>query len=88
MFYNDYSAEGLNPKSDAVYTLVRSMKARGIPIHGVGLQCHWKYNDYPPLNDVVSNITRLAALGRQIHLTELALRIDLPVTPEKLQRQA
>jgi len=88
LFYNDYSAEGLNPKSDAVYNLVRGMKARGIPIHGVGLQCHWKYNDYPPLADVVSNITRLAALGLEIHITELDVRIDNPVTPEKLERQA
>lgn len=88
LFYNDYDAEGLNTKSDEVYALLRGMKERGVPIHGVGLQCHWKYNDYPPLADVVSNITRLAALGLEIHITELDLRIDNPVTPEKLERQA
>lgn len=88
LFYNDYGAEGLNIKSDEVYALVRGMQERGVPIHGVGLQCHWKYDDYPPLDDVVSNITRLAALGLEIHITELDLRIDNPVTPEQLERQA
>lgn len=88
LFYNDYDAEGLNAKSDEVYRLVRNMKARGVPIHGVGFQCHWKFDDYPPLNDVVSNIARLAALGLEVHITELDLRIDKPVTPEKLERQA
>ncbi|MCX7847990.1 MAG: endo-1,4-beta-xylanase [bacterium] len=88
LFYNDYDAEALNPKSDQVYALVRGLKQRGVPIHGVGLQCHWKYDHYPPLHDVVSNISRLVALGLEVHISELDLRIDLPVTPEKLHRQA
>ena len=88
LFYNDYSAEGLNKKSDEAYALVRGMQARGVPVHGVGLQCHWRYDNYPSLADVVSNITRLAALGLEVHITELDLRIDLPVTPDKLARQA
>ena len=41
LFYNDYSAEGLNAKSDQVYALVKGMQARGVPIDGVGLQFHW-----------------------------------------------
>ena len=38
LFYNDYSAEGMNSKSDQVYKLVSGMQARGVPIDGVGLQ--------------------------------------------------
>jgi endo-1,4-beta-xylanase len=40
LFYNDYAAEGINAKSDAIYDMVKSMMDRGIPIHGIGLQAH------------------------------------------------
>lgn len=38
-FYNDYSTE--NPvKREYIYKLIKSLREKGIPIHGVGLQCH------------------------------------------------
>jgi endo-1,4-beta-xylanase len=40
LFYNDYDTEGLNPKSDAVYEMVKDFKSRGVPIDGVGIQAH------------------------------------------------
>ena len=40
LYYNDYGAEGMGAKSDAVYNMVQGMLARGVPIHGVGLQMH------------------------------------------------
>ena len=42
LFYNDYNVEDANnnPKSDAMYSLVQGMLARGVPIDGVGLQLH------------------------------------------------
>jgi endo-1,4-beta-xylanase len=30
----------MNAKSDGVYSLVKGLKARGVPIDGVGLQMH------------------------------------------------
>src|SRR3712207_7019658 len=39
-FYNDYDTEGVNPKSDAVYAMVKDFKSRGVPIDGVGMQAH------------------------------------------------
>ena len=88
LFYNEYNAEGLGRKSDEVYAMVKGMRARGIPIHGVGLQMHIDYLKYPTPADVTSNINRLAALGVQVHVTELDVRIEMPVTPEKLAKQA
>lgn len=39
LFYNDYSTE--NPvKREYIYKLIKSLREKGIPIHGVGLQCH------------------------------------------------
>ena len=34
LYYNDYSAEGVGGKGDAVYELVKGLKEQGVPIHG------------------------------------------------------
>ena len=36
----------MNPKSDAVYAMVKDFKQRGIPIDGVGLQLHISNLDF------------------------------------------
>jgi endo-1,4-beta-xylanase len=86
LYYNDYGAEGGGAKSDAVYELVKKLKARNL-VDGVGWQCHfesgWKVND-----GYVKNAERLAKLGLEVSITELDLRLRLPSTPEKLEAQA
>jgi len=71
LFYNDYSAEGSGAKPDAVYNLVKSLKQRGIPIHGVGLQYHVSLQYSPSIDSVAKNIQRLVDLGLEVHITEL-----------------
>jgi len=87
LFYNDYNIEGVNPKSNAVYNLLRRLRAEGVPVQGVGLQSHFdiQYN-YPP--DILANMQRFAALGVNVSVTEADVRMDLPVDPTKLQAQA
>lgn len=41
LFYNEYGGERMNSKSQAVFNMVSAMKARGVPIDGVGLQMHY-----------------------------------------------
>jgi endo-1,4-beta-xylanase len=69
LFYNDYNAEGMNVKSDAIYAMVKGWKEAGVPIHGVGLQSHFK----GPIDaeGIAQNIARLNDLGLQVHITEL-----------------
>lgn len=88
LFYNDFGAEGLNPKSDQVYALVKGMVARGVPIHGVGLQMHVAPGTAPKPEDLVANIQRLGALGLQVHITELDVRLPSNVTESLLALQA
>ncbi len=88
LYYNDYGAEGLGDKSDAVYELVKSMVERGVPIDGVGLQGHFTLDNAPDAADVAANIQRLADLGLEVQFTEVDVRIEDPVTDEKLQQQA
>ena len=103
LFYNDFSiAAAGTPKSDVVYQMVRSMRQRGIPIDGVGLQCHikpWdddnddpeiesKFEPVPSFAAVSANIARLGALGLYVHITELDVSCPDPCTPAHLERQA
>ena len=88
LFYNDYGGEGLGSKSDAIYALVKSLKEHDVPINGVGLQMHKDINNYPDPQAIASNMERYARLGLQVHITEMDIAIDIPVTEEKIVKQA
>lgn len=91
LFYNEAEAEVVNPKSDAVYAMVRDFRQRGVPIDGVGLQMHIA-NLHPDIASISANIARFTALGVQLHITEMdvALPVDAygNARAEDLQRQA
>jgi endo-1,4-beta-xylanase len=76
LFYNDFGGEGTGGKSDAVYEVVKRLLQQGVPIHGVGLQMHIGLHDVPLRDDVANNIARLAALGLEIHITEMDVQIQ------------
>jgi endo-1,4-beta-xylanase len=78
LFYNEAEGEGLNRKSNAIYAMMKDFKQRGVPIDGVGLQMHVPAIDVDYASnsaDLSANIARLAALGLQVHITEL----DVPL---------
>jgi endo-1,4-beta-xylanase len=77
LFYNDWGIEGMNPKSDAVYAMVKDFKKRGVPIDGVGLQAHVFHLDTHDLWTMAANLKRFVALGVQVQVTEMD--IGLPV---------
>ncbi len=89
LIYNDYSAEGLGPKSDRVYELVRDLKQRGVPIDGVGLQMHISAAGFPSPADMITNMRRLADLGLLVNISEMDVRVrDVPGSAGvKLERQ-
>ena len=87
LFYNDFRVEGLNPKADRLYRLVRDLKARGVPVHGVGLQGHMHFS-LPSRAKLIAHLERLASLGVEIHFTEVDLGIPEPVTNGKRIKQA
>ncbi|HSM83711.1 MAG TPA: endo-1,4-beta-xylanase [Nodosilinea sp.] len=88
LFYNDYGGEGLNPKADAIYELVRSLQAEGVPIHGVGLQMHVVASAAPRPPEVAANMARLADLGLAVQITEMDVRTYLPATAADVEQQA
>jgi endo-1,4-beta-xylanase len=88
LFYNDYSCEGLDKKSDGVYDLMKKLVKYKVPIDGIGLQMHLNLDDNPTPEEITANMERLAALGLEIHITEMTVYIRDEVTQEKLDQQA
>jgi endo-1,4-beta-xylanase len=72
LFYNDYNIEFTGPKSNAVYKLVKDLKAKGVPIHGVGFQTHLDTQYGFP--DLRANLQRFANLGLNVAETEVDIR--------------
>jgi endo-1,4-beta-xylanase len=90
LFYNDYNLEYPGPKQDAAFALVKKLKEDGVPIHGVGFQGHFAlmYGGAPSKATLKASIDRFANLGLIVQFTEVDIRIQKPVTEQKLQQQA
>ncbi|MFD0671283.1 endo-1,4-beta-xylanase [Cohnella sp. GCM10027633] len=73
LFYNDYN-ECDPGKRERIYALVRSLKERGAPIHGIGLQAHWSLASPTP-DAIRASIERYAQLGLKLHVTEMDISV-------------
>jgi endo-1,4-beta-xylanase len=91
LYYNDYQAENTGTKATGVYNLVLSMKQRGIPIDGVGLECHWIVGNssYTPNHDqMVENMAQIESLGLIVRISELDVQVTLPASSTDLNTEA
>jgi endo-1,4-beta-xylanase len=86
LYINEIGAEGINPKSNRLYELVRDLQARGVPIDGVGFETHANLKGLPP--DFVANMRRFKALGLDVAITEADVALKLPASDAELRRQA
>jgi endo-1,4-beta-xylanase len=77
LFYNDYNIEGPGPKFTAVYNMVQDFVQRGVPINGVGFEMHVSNEYYPSAAGLAQNLQQLAALGIQVHITEMDVRLPV-----------
>jgi endo-1,4-beta-xylanase len=91
LFYNDAEAETINPKSDAIYAMIRAFREHAVPIDGIGFQMHIA-NLHADVASISANIKRFTNLGVQVHITEMdvALPVDANgnARPQDLQLQA
>jgi endo-1,4-beta-xylanase len=78
LFYNDYDAEMINKKSDAIYEMAKDFKKRGVPLDGIGFQMHvsLKFDAAAKLASVAKNLERFAKLGLELQITELDVRLN------------
>jgi GH35 family endo-1,4-beta-xylanase len=75
LFYNDFGAEEMTPKADAIYEMVADFVERGIPIHGVGMQAHLILGNIDE-EEIAENMQRIADLGLEVQITELDIRFQ------------
>jgi endo-1,4-beta-xylanase len=74
LFYNDYN-ETVPSKREKIYKMVKALKDKGVPIHGIGLQAHWSIHDITE-GAVDSTLSRFAELGLKIQITELDIKVQ------------
>ncbi|KAI5122832.1 hypothetical protein M0805_003127 [Coniferiporia weirii] len=86
LYINDYNIEGESAKATAMINLVKQLKADGVPINGVGLQSHFIVGEVP--TTIQQNMEAMVALGIEVAITELDIRMTLPATEALLEQQA
>src|SRR5690606_26550860 len=76
LFYNDYGHEYGNFKRRGIIAYMNKLKDQGVPVHGIGMQMHSRYN----LSDdkFERAIKEVAATGLKVHISEL----DISLNPE------
>lgn len=77
LFYNDYN-EINEVKRGKIIKMVKELRAKGIPVHGVGLQAHWAVNE-PSEPQLEATLKEFSALRLPLHITEL----DISVYPKE-----
>lgn len=88
LFYNDFGAEGMNRKANAVHAMLRDLIRDGVPVHGVGLQMHVGIGagHTPSVTDLAANIARLRALGLDVHVTEMDVKLQTGTGGDEARR--
>lgn len=77
LFYNDYNE--INPvKREKIIRMVKDLQAKGIPIHGIGLQGHWAVNE-PSGEQLDKTLGDFSKLKLNMQITEL----DISVYPKE-----
>ncbi|GJJ13088.1 hypothetical protein Clacol_007338 [Clathrus columnatus] len=92
LYINDFNIEGEGAKATGAKAFVKSLKARGVPIDGMGFETRFNYakshfivNELPP--NISKNMREFNELGVEVAVTELDIRMTLPSTPALLQQQ-
>jgi endo-1,4-beta-xylanase len=80
--YNDYSLENEAKRNGAIH-LIKTLRAQGVPVTGVGLQGHYGM-EWPSVDQVDAAISAFAKLGVKVMITEL----DVDVLPSAMQYHA
>lgn len=81
LLYNDY-AMNQKEKAQFVAEMVKDLKAKGTPIHEVGIQGHW-HLDYDLVEDLQSAIDMYVSAGVKVSITEL----DIGILPLAIEHQ-
>lgn len=84
---NDYNIETAGAKATAMLNLVKELQAANVPIDGIGMESHLIVGEVPAAASFISNWEQFTALGIEIAVTELDIRMTLPATAALLAQQ-
>jgi endo-1,4-beta-xylanase len=87
LFLNERGIEVPGVLADAVFTEVSKMKARGVPINGVGFQMHANAGG-PTSAQLAAQFARYASIGVEVAITEMDVQLPQPPTAAAIQQQA
>jgi endo-1,4-beta-xylanase len=73
LFINEFNSAFGN-KRTCYFNVVSDLKARGVPVDGVGHQMHDNF-EFPPVQGFIDTINQFATLGVQQHVTEMDVNI-------------
>ncbi|EMC93939.1 glycoside hydrolase family 10 protein [Baudoinia panamericana UAMH 10762] len=80
LYYNDYNIEYPGYKATRAQNLVTSLKSQNIQIDGIGLESHFIAGSTPSRATQAANMAAFVALGVEVAVTELDVRLNLPPT--------
>jgi len=87
LYYNDYNLESPSAKSEAAINIVKMLRKEGIKIDGIGMQAHFVAHSAPTLKEQVAVMQSYADAGVECALTELDVRIEMPVNDTNMAWQ-
>lgn len=85
LYINEFNIEFAGPKSTAMSNLVSSLRSAGTPIDGIGFESHLIVGEVP--TDFQQQLQSFTELGVEVAVTELDIRMTLPVTDALLAQQ-
>lgn len=87
LVYNDHTLERPAPHQDGVYRLLADLRARGVPIDGIGFQAHIAPGNVPTAAELDKTFSRFASLGLRLEVTEADAPFPGPATPQRIAEQ-
>jgi endo-1,4-beta-xylanase len=86
LFYNDYY-DWVEAKREGIYNMLAGLLADGVPIHGVGLQCHLNIEPssdpssqayFQTVDQLEQAIELYSSLGLEVQITEMDVSLYIP----------
>ena len=90
LYYNDFNIERCcNTKINATYAMIKTVKAAGARVDGIGMQGHSLVGKSPSKSELIDTMARFSEVVDELAYTEIDIRhTKLPVSAADREQQA
>ncbi|KAK0707348.1 glycoside hydrolase superfamily [Lasiosphaeris hirsuta] len=90
LYYNDFNIERCcNAKINATIAMIKTIKAAGAPVDGIGMQGHSRVGKSPSKKELMDTMARFSELVSELAYTEIDIRhTKLPTSAADREQQA